>query len=297
MNRRNFIASSATALVASGLKANSLPSDREDAEKGLRLRFLGTGAADWNGKDERGELRRLSSVLLDNRILIDFTNTVMDMLPEGRKPETIFYTHSHGDHFNAEAALTLGIRTAYVSETWWNQAEKSFQAASKALGKEMPLLIPICTGQPIPLGDITFTPLPANHATSYLREQALIYLVEKGNVRMLYATDTGGLPAVAARMAGIDAHVPGKGITALVMEATMGIDYEEDYRLYTHSSVALVKRMVDVLISTKRYIPQENQPVYLTHMARTLHGTQAELDTNLPAPLKAAYDGLEVMLK
>ena len=114
---------------------------------------------------------------------------------------------------------------------------------------------------------------------------------------MLYATDTGGLPAVAARMAGIDAHVPGKGITALVMEATMGIDYEEDYRLYTHSSVALVKRTVDVLISTKRYIPQENQPVYLTHMARTLHGTQAELDTNLPAPLKAAYDGLEVMLK
>jgi hypothetical protein len=114
---------------------------------------------------------------------------------------------------------------------------------------------------------------------------------------MLYATDTGGLPAVAARMAGIDAHVPGKGITALVMEATMGIDYEEDYRLYTHSSVALVKRTVDVLISTKRYIPQENQPVYLTHMARTLHGTQAELDTSLPAPLRAAYDGLEVMLK
>ena len=297
MNRRNFIASSATALVASGLKANPLSSYNEDAEKGLRLRFLGTGAADWNGKDERGELRRLSSVLLDNRILIDFTNTVMDMLPEGRKPETIFYTHSHGDHFNAEAALTLGIRTAYVSETWWNQAEKSFHAASKTLGKEMPWLIPICTGQPIPLGDITFTPLPANHATSYLREQALIYLVEKGNVRMLYATDTGGLPAVAARMAGIDAHVPGKGITALVMEATMGIDYEEDYRLYTHSSVALVKRTVDVLISTKRYIPQENQPVYLTHMARTLHGTQAELDTSLPAPLKAAYDGLEVMLK
>ena len=71
MNRRNFIVSSATALVASGLKANPLSSYNEDTEKGLRLRFLGTGAADWNGKDERGELRRLSSVLLDNRILID----------------------------------------------------------------------------------------------------------------------------------------------------------------------------------------------------------------------------------
>jgi len=82
-----------------------------------------------------------------------------------------------------------------------------------------------------------------------------------------------------------------------VMEATMGLDHEVDFRLYTHSSVALVKRTVDVLISTKRYNPQPNQPVYLTHMARSLHGTQAELDANLPAPLKAAYDGLEVVLK
>lgn len=297
MNRRNFLAASATAIVASGLKANPLPSSNDDVEKGLRLRFLGTGAADWNGKDERGELRRLSSVLLDNRILIDFTKTAMDMVPEGLKPETIFYTHSHGDHFNAEAALTLGIRTAYVSETWWDQAEKSFQAASKKLEIEKPLVIPVCTGQPIPLGDITFIPLPANHATSYLREQTLIYLVEKGEVRMLYATDTGGIPAVAARMAGIDAHVSGKPITALVMEATMGLEYEEDFRLYTHSSVALVKRTVDVLISTNRYNHKPNQPVYLTHMARSLHGTQAELDANLPTPLRAAYDGLEVVLK
>lgn len=43
----------------------------EAGKKDLLVRFLGTGAADWNGMDERGELRRLSSVLLDNRILID----------------------------------------------------------------------------------------------------------------------------------------------------------------------------------------------------------------------------------
>jgi hypothetical protein len=32
-------------------------------------------------------------------------------------------------------------------------------------------------------------------------------------------------------------------------------------------------------------------------MAHTMHGTQAELDAQLPAPLKAAYDGLEVIFK
>ena len=65
----------------------------------LLVRFLGTGAADWNGVDERGELRRLSSVLLDNRILIDFTPSDADMLPSGfMRPDAVFYTHSHSDH-------------------------------------------------------------------------------------------------------------------------------------------------------------------------------------------------------
>jgi len=78
------------------------------------------------------------------------------------------------------------------------------------------------------------------------------------------------------------------------MEATMGIDHDNDFRIFTHSSVGMVHRIVEVLRKTKRYTPVAEQPVYLTHMARTLHGTQAELDASLPQPLKAAYDGLEV---
>lgn len=77
----------------------------------------------------------------------------------------------------------------------------------------------------------------------------------------------------------------------------MGMNYEVNFRLFTHSSVALVKRTYDVLNSRKLYLPPSGQPVYLTHLARTLHGTQAQLDTQLPSPLKAAYDGLEVDFK
>ena len=115
---------------------------------------------------------------------------------------------------------------------------------------------------------------------------------------MLYATDTGGIPAVAARLAGIDAHDRnGKPITGLIMEATMGMGHDDDFRIFTHSSVACVHQIVRVLQKTKRYTPHSGQPVYLTHMARTLHGTQSELDSSLPHPLKAAYDGLEVVFK
>lgn len=293
-------AAAATAVTETGLHGAPLFKDKTKAakkESGLKVRFLGTGAADWKGPDDRGEHRRLSSVLLDNRILIDFTPTDEDMLPEGCKPECIFYTHSHGDHYNPEALLKLGVPKAYLGKTWINRAWKGFADASAKTGVPVPEIIPLGIGETTVCGDIAITALPANHAINDT-EQALIYLIEKGPVRVIYATDTGGIMGVAARIAGIDPHVKnGTPITGLIMEATMGMGDkgDEDYRLFTHSSVNTVHRTVKMLLRRKRLIMREGESVYLTHLARTLHPTQAELDARLPAPLKAAYDGLEVV--
>lgn len=269
------------------------------APEDLHARFLGTGAADWNGPDERGEQRRLTSILLDDRILIDFTETDADMLPEGISVEAVFYTHSHGDHYNAADELEyIGAPVVYVGDTWADRARKNFAEAAAKAGCQPPEVIGLPVGGKATVSGITFTALPASHSTADDGEQTLIYLVEKEKVRLLYATDTGGIVSRAARLAGIDAHVKdGKPVTALVMEATMGMDYDEDFRIFAHSSVGLVKRTADVLMSTGRLKAPAGQPVYLTHMARTLHGTQAELDTGLPMPLRAAFDGLEVIFR
>ena len=301
MKRRSFLKASIAAPLVTispenvlGKESNDLMSDNE----GIIVRFLGTGAADWNGRDSRGELRRLSSILVDNHILFDLTAGNIEMIPVNCKPEVLFYTHSHKDHYDPETALLLGLKRIYLSQTWYDIAKKDFKEAADRLKIVMPEIIPLYVGQIVQIGELRITPLPASHVTNNLFEQTLIYLLEKDGARIIYATDTGGISALAARLAGIDAHDRnGKPITGLIMEATMGIDYDSDYRLFTHSSVDCVSRIVDVLIKTKRYIPFENQPVYLTHMARTLHGTQAELDTSLPQPLKAAYDGLEVIFK
>ena len=316
MDRRKFLNISAGAAVATGV-AGMLPgcaaaagaqraaatsaSDpvhiklSEEAGTPLKMRFLGTGAADWNGRDERGELRRLSSVLLDSKVLIDFTPTDEDMIPAGVKPEVIFYTHSHGDHYNPKAALKLGIKNVFLGATWVERAKADFEKAAKETGGKVPEITPLSLGDKVTINGMTLTALPANHATGDLKEQTLIYLIEKQEVRVLYATDTGGIPAIAARLVGIDPHANGKAITGLVMEATMGMDGDEDFRIFTHSSVGTVLRTTHMLLDKGRYTPKEGQPVYLTHMARTLHGTQAELDKTLPKPLKAAYDGLEVI--
>lgn len=298
MDRKTFLKTSAASILAastSSLHAKTFDAVTAQSE-GLKVRFLGTGAADWNGRDERGEHRRLSSILMDDRIFVDLTATNLEMIPAEAHPDTIFYTHSHGDHYHPATALRAGVRRVYLSQTWYDIAKADFQRAAKQTELPMPEIIPLYVGQRVQVGDIAITPLPASHATGYQFEQTLIYLIEKQGVRLIYATDTGGIPAVAARLAGIDAHDrPGNPITALIMEATMGIGYDDDFRSFTHTSVAGVERVVRVLEKTKRYTPPTDQPVYLTHMARTLHGTQAELDEQLPKPLRAARDGEEVI--
>lgn len=298
MDRRDFLKVSSVSLMAMGADdvAAKMFEPSQEKKEGMSVRFLGTGAADWNGPDNRGEQRRLSSILVDNNVLFDFTAGNIEMIPAGLKPEVVFYTHSHNDHYHPESALKIGVRKVYLSQTWFDIAKADFEKASKKLNVQMPELIPLYIGQAVHVNGLRVTPLPASHATSKLFEQTLIFLIEKSETRVMYATDTAGIPAVAARLAGIDAHDPnGKPLTGLIMEATMGMDHDNDYRIFAHSSVGMVHRAVEVLQKTKRYLPVNDQPVYLTHMARTLHGTQAELDATLPYPLKAAYDGLEVI--
>ncbi len=304
MNRRRFFQVGTAVAVATGMggimpaiaaASNPLLHSFGIEEPGpLTVRFLGTGAADWDSRDARGELRRFSSILLDSRILVDFTPSDGDMLSPEFASEAIFYTHSHADHFHPAAALKLHPNRIFLGETWIDRARADFDKASVETGLPVPEIIPLAIGDRVTVGGMTLTALPANHATRDLKEQALIYLIEKGSVRLLYATDTGGIPAVAARLAGIDPHSNGKPITGLIMEATMGMEGDEDFRIFTHSSVKTVERTVHMLIREGRFTPKDGQPVYLTHLARTLHGTQAELDATLPPPLKAASDGLEV---
>ncbi len=320
MDRRKFVKSSIAALAAAELGSIDLlaknPQKKEIRLSGsdwscehitpgpsdLKMRFLGTGAAGW--KSPTSGHRRNSSVLLDDKILIDFTLSAQDMLPEGIRPKIIFYTHSHGDHFQPIEALKAGVRKVYLNETILPLAESTFAQASWESGIPVPEFVPMKYGQKVTEEGIRFTALPANHATGDLNENAQIYLIEKdfndegiARIRVVYATDTGGIMGRASRMACMDRHVAGIGITGLVMESTMGMDHDEDFRIFNHSSAKLVQRTADVLLDTGRLILPEGQPVYLTHMAKSLNPSQEEMDRTLPWPLRAAYDGLEVVFR
>ena len=289
MNRREFVAG----VFATGLVSATPAASANDA---LKVRFLGTGAADWDGKDAHGEQRRWSSILVDDAVLVDFTMQDADMLPPGIRPGVIFYTHSHGDHYQPVVAMKHGVKRVYVHESWVEGARREFAEAAEKLGVAIPEVRGLAFGETIEEKGVRFTCVPANHATARKGEHTAMYLIEKGRERLLYATDTGGITAEAARIVGIDAHERGKPITALIMEATMGVGHEDDFRIYAHSSVDTVARTVRVLTATKRYLPPPGRKVYLTHLARTLHGTHAEIEKTAPAPLCPAFDGLEWVL-
>ena len=323
VTRRNFIVSSTTLAALVGCAAtksavqtatpDAAPQGKMSTESGIRVRFLGSGAAGWRPEwaKKNPHARRQSSVLLENRVLIDFTMCSFDMLPAGCRPEVLFQTHSHGDHYNPRAAVKSGVKRMYVQETWADAARAEVGAAAAALGLPAPEVIALPFGKPVVECGMRFTGVPANHSTSRVTgdvlERTSLYLVEKGASRLLYATDTGGIPGDAARMIGIDPHITDKSharkyvhkaqaLTALVMEATDG-DSDEDFRLFVHSSVQAVSRTVNMLGKYGRFTPPPGQHAYITHLGLKYRGLPSEeIEKEIPPTLRAASDGLELVL-
>ena len=324
ISRRNFLASSTALAAMAGCMTDktsapdAAPAQAISTEPGIRVRFLGSGAAGWKPEMAKNpHMRRQSSVLLENKVLIDFTMCSFDKMPEGCKPEVLFQTHSHGDHYNPTAAVKSGVKRMYVQETWADAARQEVGMAAEKLSLPAPEVIGLPFGKPVVECGMRFTGVPANHSTSRVTDGVLertsLYLVEKGTSRLLYATDTGGILGDAARMMGIDPHVKEnnfnrypassyvrepKALTAFIMEAT-NTDLDEDFRLFVHSSVQTVSRIVNMLIKNDRLKLPPGQHVYLTHLGLgdKYRGWPSEkIDKELPEPLRAAYDGLELVL-
>ncbi len=240
----------------------------------MKLTFLGTGAADWNGPDARGEYRRLTSTLLDGRLLIDATPTVLDMIPDPAAITDVFYTHSHGDHFSVDALKALAPCRVYAHGSW----------AGEIAGEGL-TVIPLTVGQPVEAAGFTMIPMPSNHSTQRDYETTLHYLIEKDGKRLLYATD-------GAWLLNREHHIIGKKVLdAAVFDATIGDDCDGDWRIFEHNSIDMIRLMLKSMHRMGRL--REDAPVFLTHMARTLHPDQAALEARTEKPFVVCRDGME----
>ena len=307
MNRRSFIgcvgASMALPLTGGSATAGEgeLPASTGPAqtdEDALKVRFLGSGSACWEREPRTSKVfRRYSSVLIDGRFLIDYTWMAADMVPEGCRPKAVIYTHSHPDHYDPKAAVTLGVEHVFLHRSWIADARRDFERAVAATGGRMPTLHPLEIGARFRLGAYEILPLPANHYTGKPYEHALIYKVTKlckgGAVRLLYATDTSGIMS-AAFFIGCSSKAP---VTAAIMEATGQPGRKFGGLNISHSTADVVRDIFTTFLKPgpgKCYTPAApDQKVYLTHIGYYEWGQNTYEDA-LPPWMAVARDGLEV---
>ena len=307
MKRRTFLGGmGAAAAVGLATEVGHAVPSAPSGDEGLHVRFLGSGSACWEKEPRTAKIfRRYSSALIDGRFLIDYTWMAEDMLPEGCRPDTVIYTHSHGDHYDPRAAVKLGVKHVYLQRGWFADAKRDFEKAVEKVGRDVlgapckpPEIHPLDVCVPFNLGGYEILPLPGNHWTGKPHEQALIYKVTKrcrdGAVRLLYATDTSGLMSTVF-FHGCRKDAP---LTAVIMESTGNPVQKFGGMNISHSTASTVNDIFTTYLKPGKghYMPNPGQPVYLTHIGYYEWG-QKTFDEQLPAGLKLAHDGLEVLFR
>lgn len=251
-----------------------------------RLLFVGTGAADWPQRRLTAASRAHASALLDGRVLLDCTGSGLRRLRRWgvnlNAITDVFLTHGHGDHFDPEA---LGRLAALRREQPLRvHGHGALGAPLDGLPVQFDALTP---GRVTSAAGWTVQALGANHPGQYPGEAPLHYLF-LGAVRFLYATDGAWMTAETFRT------LRKTQLHAAVFDATIGDGHRDDPRIFEHNSLDMVWAMTAALRAAEILLP--GAPVLLTHLARTLHPAQAQLQASLEPQFVAAYDGLEVSL-
>ena len=240
----------------------------------MKITFLGTGAADWQTPTESGEYRRKTSTLFDGRLLIDGTASIEDSLPILRNVEAMLFTHSHDDHYDAEMLQKIAPRKVFCERSWAKEAGA----------------LPVDAGRPFSAAGYEILPVKSNHSTNRADEQTLGYILNANGKRVFYSTDGAWITNSAYH-----ALKDGAPLDAAIFDGTIGDDFPDDWRVFEHNSLCMVRSMRESL--TKMGVLRPNAKVVVTHLARTLHPSQAELEareSEREKPLIVARDGMTI---
>lgn len=181
----------------------------------MQIEYLGTGAAEGIPaifcncdfcKEARaaGAVRSRAQVLIDGELSVDFPPDAFYHMVQSRVDLSairyLLVSHSHMDHFYAHDFVLRGYKyslgmTAQKLEIYGNA--ETLEVFRESVAREMKPVVAenyalheIRAFEKACFGGYTVHPLKAQHSS----KDPLVFLIEKGNKRILHLYDTGRLP-------------------------------------------------------------------------------------------------------
>ena len=250
----------------------------------MHISFLGTGAADWRSTDPG--FRAFTAARIGDGLLIDGTLGVLDRIGDPGAVTDVIYTHSHRDHFDPALLEKLAPVRAHIHSSWAHKVSVP--------GVEV---VPFECGEEFDAAGCSITALPSNHLTEDWNEVTVHFVVCDGEKTLFYATD--GAWITTREWHGLLNFQ----LDAAVFDATIGDMYPGDYRIFEHNNLDMLRLMLKTMRSPMcgdgpafgriHSVLRPDAPVFIIHLARTLHPSHEELCKALEDEFIVAYDGME----
>lgn len=277
----------------------------------MKVTYLGTGAAEGipalfcnceycKGVKARGgrEIRSRAQVLLDDDFCVDFPPDAFyhaaHLKVDLSQIRYLIVTHTHIDHFYPQDLILRGYKYAYDMGAeeltlFGNEEMKEiyFEGTRRELRDCVKEHITVLGGKaftPVTLGEYTVHPLKARHTS----REPFVYLIEKGDKRVLHLTDTGKLPEEDYEYL----RSVGKRIDLITFDCTFLYDRtQEDAR---HMGLDENLRTAERLSALG--LVDDGTKKVITHFSHNARPSAERLIRAEGMGFLAAYDGLEVQI-
>ncbi len=265
-----------------------------NGKKNTNILFLGTGAADWlniehsdTNREPNDKYRHLSSILINNQILVDCGPTTLNSLSkyniDNNSITDILITHTHEDHLSPDVLAELArLKCKDNPIKLWAHVG-AFKRIPKINGL---YFCPLKIGRSFHIGDITVKPLAANHVVKETNEKPLHYLFSNEGRQWLYASDGAWL------LKSTWTELSKSKLDIIIFDATVG-PIDDDPRIFEHNNLTMIRLMLGVF--RKCRVIDSKSTILLTHMSRVLYDNCEEIEKNLEnIGIISAYDGLNI---
>lgn len=259
----------------------------------MKLKFLGTGAADWDWNNFPPGTRGPCSTLVGDSCLIDLGRNAMHNFAAAGVPagvvRDVVVTHNHEDHFWPAEVVKLAEAAGRKIRLW--------ASASALGGVDSPLVEKhqVSVRSVFTVGSLEFTAMPANHF-SRIGDTPFHYLIREGDVRLLYATDGVWIDAEEKYILEEALRSAGALLDAVIWDSTLG-PAKSDYRFASHNSLNVVRQLKHLF--ARNGYTRRGARHFLDHLSRELWPKDPEGRARLAARLGATLveDGMEAEVR